>query len=200
MYSFRLPPVLFLQRGRLQDRAGHQDHGPQAHRLAQHVVGVQARHDAGAGAVRLGPADVTVRLLHAAFDPGVGPVHQQSTHLRVARRHVAVVKAIQKRADEPADFLAHFPVAVAVAGVAEDVLFPACQPVLRRSGPAPWAKRWPNVPKMPRLKEQAARGTMPAATACLKNDRRSIRQDVLFMACLFNLVIHDTLVIAALND
>ena len=89
----------------------------------------------------------------------------RSTHLRVVRGQVAVVEAIQERADEPADFLAHFPVAVAVAGVAEDVLFPACQPVVAQILAAARAERWPRAPKMPIPREQAAGGRMLAAIA-----------------------------------
>ena len=44
-------------------------------------------------------------------------------------RRVAIVEAVQERRDQPADFLAQLPVAVAIAGVVSDVLIPAFQPV-----------------------------------------------------------------------
>ena len=129
-----LGAVIFLQRRRFENLGGHQQHGAQEHRLAQLAVrDAVGALDAGLALLvrkALGPAEVAVRLFHAALDDGIAPIEQPVHPLAVAGGHVAIVEAVQERADEPADLLAHFFVAIAVpAAVAEDVLLPAAHPV-----------------------------------------------------------------------
>ena len=119
--------VLFLERGGLADLGGQEHRRADRHRLAQHAVGVEVVEvvDLGPGRRGAGPAEEAVRLLHRTLDPGVGPVHQHRRPLGIPRGHVAVVEAVREGRHQPGDVLAHGLVAIAVAGVADDVLLPA---------------------------------------------------------------------------
>src|ERR1019366_2934108 len=101
----RTRPKLFLQRWRCLDFSGHQHDRAQSHRFAKQAVREKALRQRAAGAA-LGPADEAVRFLYPALDPGIRPVGQMLDPFRIARRLVAVVKAVEKRADEPADLFA----------------------------------------------------------------------------------------------
>jgi hypothetical protein len=48
---------------------------------------------------------------------------------RVMRGKVAVIKRVQKRADQPADFFAEFLVAIAISLIPKDACLPAGKPV-----------------------------------------------------------------------
>ena len=65
---------------RFLDDGGHEDHGPQCHRFSQKIVGVQAGHHVGAGAVSFGPAHKPVRLFHAALIQASDQSMSRSTH------------------------------------------------------------------------------------------------------------------------
>jgi hypothetical protein len=69
---------------RLQNLVGHDDDGAQDHGFAEHTVrGKTCRHVAD-----LGPAEVTVRLLDAPADAGIGPVYQPLYPIGIARGEV----------------------------------------------------------------------------------------------------------------
>ena len=63
--------ILRMKRRRLPDRVRHQHHRAQTHRFAQLVVRGEAGHGARARAVAFGPAEISVRLLHATLDDRV---------------------------------------------------------------------------------------------------------------------------------
>ena len=118
----------FLERGVFENFSGEEDDGAEQHRFAEEAVrGIFA--GGVAAAIALGPAGEAVGFLDGALAAVVGPVHEAVNPLSVASSEIAIVVAIEKGADEPAEFLARFRIAVTGAGFGYYILLPASEPV-----------------------------------------------------------------------